>query len=138
MSAARNKAVVRRYLEGLGRGDFTVFDDFVKKDLHWHGPMGFELQDRDIYRELLSGGLSGFSDFSLVIEDQMSEGDKVVSRLTVRGVTTGGVVGYRATSQTVTRGAIQMHRLENGRIAEEWLQEDVYWPMPQFSQPASC
>ncbi len=46
-------------------------------------------------------------------------------------------MGIPATGRTVTWGAVKIDQVENGRIAEEWCQEDVYGLLQQLSQPAA-
>jgi predicted ester cyclase len=59
------------------------------------------------------------------IEDQIAEGDKVVTRMTARGVHERDLPGIPATGNQLTMTATVIHRIENGRLAEKWSDKDL-------------
>ncbi|GAA2446361.1 ester cyclase [Streptomyces mauvecolor] len=59
------------------------------------------------------------------IEDQIAEGDKVVTRLTARGVQEGDLPGIPRTGNQMEMTAVVIHRIENGRLAEKWSEKDL-------------
>src|SRR5712691_2852617 len=58
------------------------------------------------------------------IEDQIAEGDKVVTRLTAYGTHAKDLPGIPKTGATLVTSAIAIHRIENGKIAEHWSNKD--------------
>ena len=63
---------------------------------------------------------AAFSDFHLTLDDQIAEGDKLVSRWTARGVHSGVFLGVPATGKHVEVTGIGISRFENGKIVEAW------------------
>lgn len=61
-----------------------------------------------------------FPDLVVDIEDQVAEGDKVVTRKTIRGTHLGPLMGIPATGRSVAINVIDIVRLEDGRYAEHW------------------
>ena len=57
-----------------------------------------------------------FPDLSFVVEDQVTEGDRVASRWTLRGTHRG---------RSVTLRGIVISRFEDGRIIEDWAASDT-------------
>ena len=62
-----------------------------------------------------------YSNLRRFIEEQVAEGDKVVTRYIVRAIhDRKEVMGVAPTGREVTYKAILIHRIEGGMIAEEW------------------
>ena len=59
------------------------------------------------------------------IDDQVSEGDKVVTRWTFTGRHEGELFGIPATGMDVEFAGIDIHRIREGRIVEEWTTWDA-------------
>jgi predicted ester cyclase len=60
--------------------------------------------------------LALFGDLSFVVDDQVTEGDRVTSRWTLRGTHRG---------RSVTLSGIVISRFEDGRIIEDWAASDT-------------
>jgi predicted ester cyclase len=59
------------------------------------------------------------------IEDQIAEGDKVVTRLTSYGKHEGDLPGAPKTGNDMKMTSITIHRIANGKLAEKWSEKDV-------------
>jgi len=74
------------------------------------------------------------------IEDQIAEGDLVVTRLTSIGKHEGDLPGAPRTGNDLTMTSITIHRLANGKLVEKWSEKDVIGflqqigVMPRMSQ----
>ena len=64
-------------------------------------------------------------DFHHVVEDQIAEGDKVVSRITASGTHTGELPGVQPTGSRVTMTGIAIRRVAAGKLVEHWSQVDL-------------
>lgn len=64
--------------------------------------------------------LTAFSEIELDIEDTVAEGDKVLVRLRFRGVHSGPFGPYEATGKRFDVGVLDLFRMEDGKIAEQW------------------
>jgi steroid delta-isomerase-like uncharacterized protein len=116
-----NKAVARRFLEVFGSGELDALDEVVAPDAVDHDPYnphaqeGLEGAKRTIamYRE-------AFPDLSFEIEDQIAEGDKVVTRWTGTGTHEGALMGVEPTGTRSSTTGIAIDRIEDGKIVESW------------------
>jgi predicted ester cyclase len=60
----------------------------------------------------------------MLVEDAISEGDKVAVRVTQQGTHQGVFQGVNGTGTRVNVSAIAFFRVANGRVVEEWLSSD--------------
>jgi predicted ester cyclase len=66
------------------------------------------------------------------VEDQIAEGDKVVTRYTVSGTHQGEFFGVAPTGKRITMSGIMVDRLEDGKMVEEWPEYDLLGVMRQL------
>lgn len=78
----------------------------------------------DMLKQSVLATRAAFSDFTITIDDQVVEGDKGVTRWTARGVHTGEYLGIPATGRPVEITGINIIRIENGKIVDEWARGD--------------
>jgi steroid delta-isomerase-like uncharacterized protein len=118
-----NKALARRSWGILENPD--RLEEVYAADLVWHEP------DRDIRgveeaRRFVSMYKSAFPDLSATVEDMVAEGDKVVSRVTIRGTHEGEIEEFGPpTGRKLELEGITIHRIEDGKIVEEWERYDT-------------
>lgn len=119
---AANKALVRGYMEQiLNRGDLAATHRYFPPD-------GFVLNgtrlDSVRLATMRQGLLAAFPDFRLVIEDQIAEGDRVVTRVIFRGTHLGEYRGIPPTGRLVAYQGIAVDRIAGGRVVEGWHEAD--------------
>ncbi|MFL0377818.1 ester cyclase [Paenibacillus amylolyticus] len=68
--------------------------------------------------------IEAYGDFSLEIQELLTQGDKVYVRWRQTGTHIGEVNGYSPTNLPVIEIASAVYRVENERIAEYWIQID--------------
>jgi predicted ester cyclase len=73
-----------------------------------------------------------FPDFHDSIDDQIAEGDKVVTRFAFTGTRRGVLMGLEPTNKRATWMGIVIDRLEQGKIVEEWVSWDLFGMMQQL------
>ncbi len=118
-----HKAVVRGYIEAVmnkGQGDVSKFDCYVHADAILHNAYPAEGSTADAWRERVRIFGAAFSQISVTVEDQIAEGDKVVTRTIFRGTHTGTFQGIPATGKRIAADEIQITRMRDGKIAERW------------------
>lgn len=124
MSAHENKALARRGIEEVfGRGNFAVADEVYANDFVGHAPPD-EIKGPEGVKPFASMFRSAFPDLQFTIEDQIAEGDKVVTRWTARGTHEGEFQGIAPTGKQVTITGITIQRIAGGRIVEGWTNRD--------------
>ena len=116
-----NKALVQRSWEMEGPEDL---DEFYPPDVVWHMPEQ-ELRGIEEAKQFVSSFLEAFPDVGFSVEDLIAEGDKVVSRYTVRGTHQGETEEFGSpTGRQLEQEGITIHLIEDGKIVEEWNQYD--------------
>ncbi len=68
---------------------------------------------------------SAFSQIKTVVEDQIAEGNKVASRVSMHCTHTGSYQGIPATGRRVMIQLIDISTLKDGKIFEEWSEFDI-------------
>lgn len=134
MSIEDNKALVRRWLEAVDTGDVAVLGRYLAAAYVDHNPPPFPdlPPGRAGAERAFALALAAFSDFHHVIEDQIAEGDLVVSRIAGTGVHTGEFLGIPPTGRRVSMSGIAIHRVQDGRIVEHWAQIDALGLLQQL------
>jgi len=119
-----NKANERRFFEEVwNKGNFQAADQIVAADYIDHDAITSKTGPEGVRAEV-SLFRNAFPDLIFAIEDVITEGDKVVTRISATGTHKGDLPGIPATG---TRGAITgivITRYESGKAAEAWVQFD--------------
>jgi steroid delta-isomerase-like uncharacterized protein len=124
------KALARRSWEILD--DPGILDEVYPSDLVWHEP-DRDLRGSEEAKRFLSAYKAAFPDLHATVEDVIAEGDKVVTRWTVRGTHQGETEEFGPpTDRQVELEGITIHRVEDGKIAEEWERYDNLGVMQQL------
>jgi steroid delta-isomerase-like uncharacterized protein len=126
-----NKAVAIETMEALDRRDL----DSVRANMALHSRFyGWapETLDADGHKAFMSGLLAAFPDSRFIVEDVIAEGDKVVVRHTLQGTHQAELQGVPASGRPVEVNGIIIFRMENGKIAEAWLNADIMGMMQQL------
>lgn len=124
MTTEENKAVVRQYFAIVGEGDLTrLADEVLASDYHLHFD---SMPEMDVAGAIgfFTAFLTAFPGLRHEIEDQLAEGDCVATRVVVRGTHQGDFMGIPPTGREVAIKAINIQRVEDGRIAEQWVVSD--------------
>ena len=134
MTTEQNKALVRRFYAEIDAGNIDAMDELVAEDYVDHNPAPFPN---------LASGREGLKQTFRIfwtatpgrheIEDQVAEGDKVVTRLTAYGRHEGDLPGpLPATGLEIRETGVAIHRIANGRIVEHWSDRDDLGLMQQL------
>ena len=133
MSSAENKTLVRCWFTEIDKGNLDVIDQLLHAEYIDHNP---PLPDLPLGREGVRQSIlllrSAFPDTIHTIEDQMAEGDKVMTRLTARATFLGECLGFQPTGNVVSISGIAVHRIADGRLVEHWAHMDMAGFMRQI------
>jgi predicted ester cyclase len=119
-SAEENKAIVRRFLEETAKENFDVIDELVGPDFVDLSLQPGQEPDREGFKRSLAALIAPFSDVNITIDDQVAEGDKVITWFT--GISThdrGPFMGVAPTGKRNTFTDVVLHRVVGGKILEE-------------------
>jgi serine phosphatase RsbU (regulator of sigma subunit)/predicted ester cyclase len=125
VSAEENKALVRRFLEEQARGNLGVIDELLSPDFVDRGLLPGQGPTREDFKRTLAGILDAFSIVSFTIEEQIAEGDTVVTKYKERSVIRGEFGGLPPTGTEENFEGIYIHRIADGKITEEWSQANT-------------
>lgn len=129
----QNKMLDRRYLEEVwNRGNYDVIDQFVASDFVGHSPPSDEIPGADGIRQYVSTLRAAFPDVHITVEDQIAEGDRVVTRWTARGTHRGEFQGISPTGKQAQVTGVTISRVANGKFVEGWMNWNVLGLMQQI------
>ena len=149
MSAEENKKKVRRFMEeAFGHDKPELLEDLLDPDFVRYDPYieAGAVRGVQTVKENIVWFHSVFPDLTCTIEDQVAEGEKVVSRYTIRGTHQGEeFFGVPATGKRMEMRGIQIDRFEGGKLVEERAEFDLLGvlqqlgtiPEPEQSEEAS-
>ena len=123
MSAAENKAIVRRLWEEVwNQNNLAVCDEIFDVEYAEH---------EKSFVPILRGA---FPDLRFTVEDMIAEADKVVTRYFITGTHQGEFMGIPATGKSVKINTIWIHRVAEGKIVEgrHWGQWDALGMLKQL------
>jgi predicted ester cyclase len=131
-----NKATVRRLVEEVqNRHRLECIEEFFDLNFINHleaseQSSAFNAVER---AKIVFGQLfTAFPDLHATIQDQVAEGDKVVTRKIFRGTHQGEFMGVAPTGRQIEFAVIDILRLENGKIVEHWAVQDRLALMQQL------
>lgn len=129
MSTEDHKALLRRRVEDIwNNGNMGAIDELIASDYVSNGqPIG-----REGFKQFVTIVRSAFPDLRFTIDDMVGESDKLAVRYTGQGTHQGEFSGILATGKPVTIRGIDMFRVANGKIAEEWLSFDQLGMLQQM------
>ena len=122
-----NKNLVRRCMEGaFNQGDMSVIDQCVANDYVYREAVIGEKRGKQELKELVQLYKSAFPDCRMKIEEQIAEGDQVVTRWTAHGTHRGSLLGIAPTNKAVTVQGVIISRIRDGKIVEEFETYDAF------------
>jgi predicted ester cyclase len=131
-----NKKKARRFMEeAFGQGKPELVDDLLDPDFVRYDPYieAGEVRGVQTVKENIVWFRNVFPDLTCTIEDQVAEGEKVVSRYTIRGTHQGEeFFGVAATGEWIEIRGRQIDRLEGGKIVEERAEFDLLGALQQL------
>jgi len=130
----QNKAISRRLVEeAFNQGKLDVVDELVAPDFVNHDPSSpEEIRGPEGLKDFIRTYRSAFPDIRVRTEDQIAEGDKVVSRWTGGGTQQGELLGMPPSGKQATVTGISIDRLEGGKIIETWNNWDTLGMLQQL------
>ena len=132
MTNEEHKAIVRRFIKAFETNDQATIKEVLAPDYMAHGAGAPGPLDRETVAQRISIFTAAISDLHVTIEDQIVEGDKIVSRFTWRGTHTGDFFGLAPTGKPVVVSAVSIERIKDDKIVERWFSQDDLGLMQQL------
>ena len=128
-----NKAIVRRIVQEIWNGgnldlaDELITPDYVDNVAGSGSPVGPEG-----FKDAVSGVRDAFPDFTITINDMISEGDKVALVWTFIGTHKGELMGIAPTEKLIEFDGIYLYRFKDGKLVERSGKRDMFKLMSQL------
>ena len=125
MSTEENKALVRRYYEECNaiKGDpakvRAMVDEFFAPDFVVHAPVSGDMNFEETKQNRVNL-FNAFPDLNWIVDDMIAEGDKVATRVAMRGTHKGEYQGIAATGRQVMVPGVDICRIAGGKFLEFW------------------
>ena len=135
MSTEENKALLRRSVEEVfsAQGDIDVADEIFAPDYVGHNPTDpQDVRGPEGAKGLANMYHSAFPDVRLSIEEQIAEGDRVVTRWIASGTHQDEMMGIAPTGNQVRVEGITISHVHEGKILQEWELFDTLGLMQQL------
>ena len=119
-----NVAIVRHWFDEVwNKGREEAIDELFDEQGVAHGladEKGAVLRGPTDFKPFFRRLRGAFPEMEIVVEDTVSEGDKVAARCRIRARHGGDTLGYRATQRPVEFTGIAIVRVSGGKIVEAW------------------
>ncbi len=115
----------------MNERNLALIDELAAPDYVYHAAAN-PVPGREAFKQLTSLFLTAFPDIRITIDDQIAEGDKVVTRWTMRGTHQGQFMGITPTGKPVTITGLILSRISGGKLMEAWDRFDTLHFMQQL------
>ncbi|HXZ05471.1 MAG TPA: ester cyclase [Ktedonobacteraceae bacterium] len=133
MSIEQNKAIARQFFEdAYNTGNTALLEQLLAPTyVDQKAPTGTPEGPQGI-AEIITMFRSAFPDLHFKIEDQIAEGDKVVTRYTFSGTQQGELMGIPPTGKHVSISGISIYRITDGKMQQAWIEYDMLGMLQQL------
>lgn len=135
MSTEQHKAMDRRFYEEVwSQGNLVALDELMDGNFDDHDdPDPSEtLEGLEHVKHTITMYRTAFPDAHFTVEDQIAEGDMVVTRWTARGTHKGAFKGIPPTGKQVITTGISITRVASGKFVEGWTLFDALGLLQQL------
>ena len=128
-----NSSIVRRFVEEvLNQGNIDATGEFFWEDMVEQVPLPGQGPGLAGLKDVLRGLRAAFPDMHWTIEEQIAEGEKVLTRFEWTGTHQGPFAGVPATGRPVKVWGMVVDRLVNGKIKDTRILMDTIGLMGQL------
>jgi steroid delta-isomerase-like uncharacterized protein len=121
-----NRKLARTYIEQVfNQHNPARAADFVTQDVVWHGGSLGDISGAAGLVGLLESFIGALPDLQAAEQDIVAENDLVMVRLVVSATVKGSLLGVPADGKPVRWSAVDIYRITDGRVSEEWAADDV-------------
>ncbi len=121
-----NKELVRTYTNEVFNAHKPEHAaDFLSADAKWHGGTLGDVEGSGNIVGLLQGFIGALPDLNAAEQHMVAEGDSVWVRYIVSATHLGDLIGIPPTGRKVQWSAVDIYRISDGKIVEEWAVDDL-------------
>ena len=121
-----NKRIVREFIEtAFNQHEAEKAAASLTPDMKWHGGTLGTVEGRENVAGLVRTIVDALPDLHNVEQDIIAERDIVAVRAVVEATHEGDLLGIPASGRHVQWDAVDVYRVADGKIAEEWAADDL-------------
>lgn len=125
-TSGSNVDIVREYTERVFNGhNPELASAYVTSDVRWHGGTLGTVEGVENLVGLLQGFIGALPDLNAQEQEIVAQGDTVAVRFVVEATHRGELLGIAPTGRRVRWDAVDVYRLRDGKISEEWAADDL-------------
>ena len=129
----KNKTIIQRFIdEPRNKGDIEATEKFVAEDVIEQVPFPGQGPGIEGVKTVLGAMRAAFPDLHWTVQEQIAEGNKVVSRFEWTGTHRGPFLGVEPTGRSVKVWGIVIDRLQDGKIKDTRILMDALGLMSQL------
>lgn len=125
-----NKTVIRRAIECMNKHDLSFLTELYP-ECTYHSPATGDLKG-EAFRKFFTNIMNSFPDLRITVEDQIADGEMVMTRYVFTGTHKGDFMGIVPTGKRVSVEGIVLDRIVNGKVIAEWDHWDALGMMRQL------
>lgn len=129
MSPADEKALVKRFYDGLNRGNTMVMDSVFAEDAITHQAPDSMSSGLPGAKEFVQGWMNKITGFHKSMDNVLADGNLVSVQYTLTGVNADTM----AKNRNINFAGMDLYRLDKGKIAEQW----GYWEQTKMMSEMS-
>ncbi len=119
MSIVENKALVARFVrEAEQDGNLALIDELLPPDFVDHTPLPGLPPTREGVKALFAALKTAFPDLAITIQEQVAEGERVVTRKTFNGTHQGPFLGTPASGNRLDLTVIDIIGVRDGKLVD--------------------
>ena len=127
----KNKDFIQAFNEDFwNKHNIAAFEKYHTADFISHYPEG-DMNGEQV-KGLCQAYFSAFPDLHITADDLIAEGDKVVKVWTAHSTHKGEFMGIPATGKAIVVKGMEVFRIADGKIAENWVIMDNLGMMQQL------
>jgi len=134
-----NKKIARDYIQRVfNQHQPDLASNFVTPDVVWHGGILGDVAGAENVTGMLRSFIGPLADLHAVEQDVIAEGDLVMLRLVITATQRGDLLGVPASGRQIRWNAVDIYRIADGRISEEWAADDaadIMYQLGAFNPP---
>jgi len=129
----QNKSLIKKYIEAWNTQNFQGLEEYLSPQFKVYIPSNAqEPMSLDQYTGWIQGIFQTFPDSHYDIQDIFCEGDNICVRWAYTATQQGEYMGLPASGKKVMGSAVEIYRVENGKIVEERSEMDAMGIMMQL------
>ncbi len=122
----KNKEIATQMINAINDRNYDMLDELIAPDIVRHCQATPDVNIRSLaeFKEFLKGDAKVFPDSHITTEMLIAEGDLVAGYLTYSGTQKGAMGPFPATGKKADLKYLGILRIEDGKIAEMWVEWD--------------